>query len=121
MNVSNDVSEFKPKFEYLIKNALAVYEPLAKADVVVFYCQYGANRSPAFAGMYMHAIANETDRPQHYNPNQQVMVLEGGVAGYDDTVMSTLSGQLPSFIRLTHLSYSQELLVSTRQGADHCS
>jgi len=82
MNFDDFTKVAAPKFNVLIKGVPAVYNNLGTADVVVFYCYYGLNRSPAMAGLYINATANVTTRPEYYNANQRVMVLSGGMQGY---------------------------------------
>ena len=81
----DDVRHAGEKFNDLIRSVPAVYNDLGTADVVVFYCQYGANRSPAMAGLYIKATTNVATRPTYYNPDQKVMVLNGGMTGYMGT------------------------------------
>lgn len=96
MNFDNVVNWAASRFRDLIQSVPAAYEGLGKADVVVFYCQYGANRSPAIAGLYLNATADADTRPNGYNEGQRVMVINGGMKGY----MGTPSPQGRKFITL---------------------
>ena len=82
MNFDDFTKVAAPKFNLLIRNVPDVYNDLGTADVVIFYCVYGANRSPAMAGLYINATADAATRPAKYNANQKVMVLNSGMTGY---------------------------------------
>ncbi|KAK5952284.1 hypothetical protein OHC33_006757 [Knufia fluminis] len=82
MNFDDFIKVAAPKFNVLIKGVPTVYNDLGTADVVVFYCYVGANRSPAMAGLYINATTNVATRPTSYNANQRVMVLNSGMTGY---------------------------------------
>jgi rhodanese-related sulfurtransferase len=83
MNFDNPATVAAPKFNALIKGVPSVYNDLGSAHLIVFYCQYGQSRSPAMAGLYMKATADVTTRPETYNANQRVVVLDGGMDGYE--------------------------------------
>ena len=69
----------KIKFDALVEKVPATFDKLAAADVVVFYCMYAQERSPATMHAYQKAM---TARPRAgSNPNQYVLLLSDGIKG----------------------------------------
>lgn len=82
------------KFNAVIRNAPLVYNKLGAAELVVFYCFYGASRSPTIMTLYNRAVANPATQPATYNANQIVLLLDGGINAYQQ--LGNLPNSKPS-------------------------
>ena len=68
------------KFDSIVEKVPTTFDKLAAADMVVFYCSYAAERSPATMHAYQKAM---TAKPRAgSNPNQHIVLLDEGINGY---------------------------------------
>lgn len=69
------------QFQKIIAQVPAVFNDLAHADMVVFYCYVGSARSPGTLGLYQQALAA---RPiGEKKADQLIVVLDGGMTAYN--------------------------------------